>query len=58
MDNTAIWIESPSGFFINCDDNYKCSNCGNKEKFATFYCSCCGKEMVNEEPIYWKKCYR
>lgn len=54
IDNKAIWIESQSGFNIHCNDNYKCSNCGNKEKFATFFCSYCGKEMTSDKEIYWK----
>lgn len=52
--NTAFWIESKDGFNINCSDNYRCSNCGNREKFATLYCSYYGKKMINEEPLYWK----
>lgn len=55
-DNTkAQWIESECGFDVNCSDNYHCSNCGNKEKWATFYCSYCGKEMGSDKPIYWKQ---
>lgn len=52
--NTAIWIEHTGGFNFDRSDNYRCSNCGNKEKFATLYCSYCGKKMINEELIYWK----
>lgn len=54
INNTAFWIEAKDGFNINCSDNYHCSNCRNREKFATLYCSYCGKKMINEEPLYWK----
>ena len=54
INNTAFWIEAKDGFNINCSDNYHCSNCGNREKFATLYCSYCGKKMINKEPLYWK----
>lgn len=53
--NKATWIEAKSGFNVHCTDNYKCSNCGNKEKFATFFCSYCGKEMDSDKEIYWKQ---
>ena len=54
IDNKAVWIESKCGFNIHCNDNYKCSNCGHREKFATLFCSHCGKEMTSNEKIYWK----
>lgn len=53
--NKAVWIEAKSGFNINSTNNYKCSNCGNKEKFATLYCSFCGREMHSDKEIFWKR---
>ena len=57
LTNKAFWIESECGFNIHCTNNYKCSNCGNREKFATFFCSKCGKEMTSDKEIYWKQYY-